>query len=107
MSNRNKANTIKITCTNDFQSLPCRENERKKEVSQWIFPTLKKLHYHNVSCFPPKPIIFLRAKKKSCYETFDSFYIPRWFVANCSSILSSDSMNGVPNIPALFLKFQK
>lgn len=29
--------------------------------------------------------------------------IPRWLVANCSSILSLESMNGVIIIPALFL----
>lgn len=30
-------------------------------------------------------------------------FLPTWFVANCSSMLSSESMKGVAIIPALFL----
>jgi len=30
-------------------------------------------------------------------------HIPKWFVANCSSMLSLDSMKGHDMIPALFL----
>lgn len=30
--------------------------------------------------------------------------LPKWFVANCNSILSLDSLNGVAMIPALLLE---
>jgi len=40
------------------------------------------------------------------YQTFVS-YIPKWFVANCSSMLSLDSEKGVAVIPALFLEIQQ
>lgn len=34
-------------------------------------------------------------------------FIPKWFVANCSSMLSFESVNGVAIIPALLLSTQK
>lgn len=39
----------------------------------------------------------------------DQFYanIPMWLVANCSSMLSFESMKGVAIIPALLLKTKK
>lgn len=37
----------------------------------------------------------------------DKCNIPKWFVANCSSMLSLESMNGVAITPALLLKTEK
>ena len=33
--------------------------------------------------------------------------LPKWFVAKCNSMLSLDSVNGVPMTPALLLEMQK
>lgn len=37
----------------------------------------------------------------------DKCNIPKWFVANCSSMLSLESMNVVAITPALLLKTEK
>ena len=41
------------------------------------------------------------------WSTLEMQLSPMWFVANCSSILSLESLNGVAMIPALLLRTAK
>lgn len=42
-----------------------------------------------------------------CFDHRKECSLPIWFVANCSSMLSLESMNGVAMIPALLLATRK